>query len=307
MIFLTGATGFLGSHIAEYLSQRNSGLLLLVRSASDKWRIKTLTNVEYVEGDLSDPKRMRDIFQRYRPDAVVHAAWHGTNQSRDSVDQFENFVNTKDLFELCGEFGCRKVIGIGSQNEYGIHNVRLTEATSAAPSQPYGLYKLSAGLLGQCYARKYGFDYAWLRLFSTFGPKDYPGYFIPLTISSFLKGQPPELTQCNQTWDYLYVKDIPALIERVLALEHKFCGIYNLCSGEPVVLKDVVMMIREILSTDIVPRFGALPNRTDGLHYLLGDNAKFRTEFGWIRPVPLREALQQTIQWYCSNSLKTVP
>jgi nucleoside-diphosphate-sugar epimerase len=295
MILLTGATGFLGGHLAERFCAREP-LLVLVRRGSDRRHLETLKNVTFVEGDLSDVARMRDIFSQYRPEVVIHSAWSGAFGGRDSQDQYLNFLNTKNLFENCAAYGCRRVIGIGSQAEYGIHNCALTETAQARPAQLYGIYKLSAGLLGQHYAVKYGFDYAWLRLFAAFGPRDYKGYFIPSVIASLLEGRSPELTECTQTWDYLYVKDAAALVERVVLYEGRFCGIYNLCSGRPVVLKEVVSIIREILRTTTEAHFGVVPLRPDGLLFLLGDATAFQTAFGQVELTPLRDALEQTVR-----------
>ena len=201
----------------------------------------------------------------------------------------------QNLVEEAGECGCSTFIGLGSQAEYGIYNQRINERFPAQPQNLYGCMKLACGLLGKIYAQKYHLRYAWLRLFSTFGPHDTGDYIIPYTIKALVKNQSPQLTSCEQKWDYLYVKDIPPLISKILSKDEHFCDIYNFCSGQARVLKDIVRLIKDQMVTEGEPCFGALTQRPDGLNFLEGENKKFQETFGWKPLTDLSLALKETI------------
>lgn len=299
MILLTGATGFVGSFLAEGLEAAGSDFRVLVKAGADTWRLSPAIKARIVTGDLDDHDRMRQIFAELVPRTVIHTAWRGVDAAgRELPVQFANLENTRVLFELAGAFGCKKFIGFGSQAEYGIYNERIDENFLPRPGTLYGVNKLSAGLLGRYYAGKYGYSFAWLRLFAVFGPREASGYLIPSTITALMKGEPPALSACTQTWDYVYVKDVARLVALILKKDGPFNDVYNLCSGIPVVLKDVVWLIREILGSAVEPGFGAIPLPADGRRVLLGDMDKFHREFGSIKFLPLEDALRETVAWY---------
>jgi nucleoside-diphosphate-sugar epimerase len=203
-----------------------------------------------------------------------------------------------NILEACARRGVGRLVGIGSQAEYGVHNVRIDETAVPRPETLYGVCKLAAGLSGKEFAVRHSLCYAWLRLFSTFGPGDYTDYVLPYAIESLLKGQRPRLSPCQQKWDYLYVEDIPKLIWKVVAAAGPFCDVFNLASGAPVRLKDAILTVREIIATPVEPDFGAHPGAKGGLVHLEGDPGKFIRTFGWITLTPLREALGNTVAWF---------
>lgn len=298
-ILLTGASGFVASYIAVYLKQRGHDIFLTLRDRSKAWRLGDLSGYHIYEGDLFDETFAEDVVEQTKPDALIHCAWSGVHRDgRNSDVQPKNILMTQVILQAVVENKCPLFIGLGTQAEYGVHNRRIDENVEPVPLDNYGRYKLASGLLGQMYANKHEFRYAWLRLFSTFGPKDNDSYIIPFVIQSLLKNETPKLTDCEQMWDYLYVKDIPKLIELVLNKEEYFCGLYNLCSGQPQRLKDVVQSLDRMIDGSVHPQFGAIAHRPQGLMHLEGDNTKFKNEFGSLVLTDIEQALQETVQWY---------
>lgn len=299
---VTGGCGFIGSFMSEHLAAK--GIQVVVtdkRTKSIAWPAAKAPAAT-IEGDLVDQEFIKTIFERYRPTTVIHAAWSGVlGDARNAPEQIENLVMTKNLLEACVHFGIHAFIGFGSQAEYGVHNARIDEECVPKPETLYGVFKLSAGLLGQHYARRHKFNYAWLRLFSTFGPADDSYYVIPYTIRCFLKGEKPKLTTCEQKWDYLYIRDIPRLVSRILETNEPFCGIYNLCSGRAIVLRDIIETVRNLMGAAIEPEFGAVPQRDNSPILLEGENRRFRETFGWIDLTEMSDALSETVSWFSKN------
>jgi len=300
-ILVTGGGGFVGSHLVRELERRGDEVLVVTRNPQNVWRLSDL-NITMAEGELLEGDFVREIVSSFAADAVVHCAWVGLGgKYRNSAEQASNLPIMRNILEaVAGNPGTR-LIGIGTQVEYGVHNKRIFEDTPSNTRDLYGTCKRAAGLLGLNYAEKYGFDYAWLRLFTAFGPMDSPAYILPYAIISLLERESPKLTKCEQMWDYLYVKDVARLIIKVIESGNHFQGVYNLCSGKAVLLKDVILAARKAVGGDIEPNFGAVKTIKGGLYFLEGDNTRFKNIFGWINPTELNQAMTETIAWYKGN------
>lgn len=303
LALVTGGSGFIGSFISQYLKEKGMDVLIPTRNINKCNRITNKKMFKFVQGDISNNEFLTKIFESYHPDIVIHLAWDGiSGNERNKYEQINNLIINQNLLENCGKFNCKLFIGFGSQAEYGVYNKKIDESFLPKPDTLYGVYKLSAGLTGKYYASTYGFKYAWLRLFSTFGPKDNEYYIIPYTIKSFLMNKPPELTLCEQKWDYIYVKDIPSIIWKIIEKKDYFCDIYNLCSNNTYILKDIILHIKNIIGSEIEPLFGKIPYRKNNLFYLHGDNKKFKETFGWVELTDINKSLKETIGWFkCYN------
>ncbi|HSX19934.1 MAG TPA: NAD(P)-dependent oxidoreductase, partial [Gammaproteobacteria bacterium] len=121
-IFLTGATGFLGSYIAREALNRRHDVAVLIRTHANLWRISDIIeNLKVIYGTLEEQQAWQQQIHNFAPDAIIHAAWHGVeNKSHSSDDQLSNIPALKFLLALATACGCKKFIGIGSQAEYGL-------------------------------------------------------------------------------------------------------------------------------------------------------------------------------------------
>ncbi|OGG03463.1 MAG: hypothetical protein A3F83_13285 [Candidatus Glassbacteria bacterium RIFCSPLOWO2_12_FULL_58_11] len=298
-ILVTGATGYIGSAIAEYFADLGRAVLIVTRDRTRRALLEGPERFTVAEGDLQNAGFVERIFEQFHPECVIHAAWEGlSHEDRDSAQQVTNLAILENLLKAAVSTGTETFVGLGSQAEYGVYNTRIEESFWPRPEERYGVYKLAAGLLGERFASRTELRFAWLRLFSSFGPRDHDYFLLPLVIRSLLAGKSPELSSCEQVWDYLYVKDIPRLIELVLNADSRFCGSFNLCSGVPVKLKEVVNALSSIIGEPAEPLFGVLPQRKNRLSRLEGDNRKFQDTFGWCELTPLSLALVETVTWY---------
>ena len=170
-ILLTGGGGFIGSHVADFLLNKGAEIVIYELDIKNCHRISDKSRFTFFEADLLNNESIDEVFQKYKPSVVIHLGWVGiTGKERNNSSQVKNILATQHLLEMAGKYKIELFIGMGSQAEYGVYNKRISEDILPKPDNLYGLYKLSAGLLGKFYAQKYGYKYAWLRLFSTFGP-----------------------------------------------------------------------------------------------------------------------------------------
>jgi nucleoside-diphosphate-sugar epimerase len=193
--------------------------------------------------------------------------------------------------------GVRTWVGLGSHAEYGPLNAKIDEESPTRPATLYGVTKLCAGLLSQHLCRRFNMRFVWLRLFSSYGPMDDPGWLIPYLILTLLRGERPALTAGTQRWDYLYVTDVAEAIYLALVTPAAH-GIFNLGSGEAPPLKEIVQEIRDLIDPGRPLGFGEIPYRPDQVMHLEADSQRLQDAVGWRPKISLKEGLTRTVEWY---------
>src|SRR5437762_863697 len=220
-VLVTGATGFLGSHVTRALVARGADVTALVRRGSDPWRVAdVLPRLELVSADLAESEASARALQDAAAEVVCDLAWHGVGNRfhQDPSQVSANLQAHLDLLATAARAGCRRWIGLGTQAEYGPQSARIDERCPPAPTTLYGAVKLSVGLLGRQLAAQAGMEFVWLRLFSSYGPMDEPGWLIPSVTLRLLGRERPDLTAGTQKWDYLLVEDAAgAVVEAATA------------------------------------------------------------------------------------------
>jgi nucleoside-diphosphate-sugar epimerase len=294
-VVLTGATGFIGSAVLAELHSRKIPTVVLLRPDSDRNRLPKLPEEDKIIYTRFDaPEVMKKLVAR-QPSIFIHCAWRGVGgQDRNADFQFsENVPLTLATVNLAASIDCRQWIGLGSQAEYGNANRILDENVPALPTTLYGKAKLAAGNESLALCKAKNIEGVWLRVFSTYGPGDHPHWMIPHVIREFLNGRVPQVTKCEQKWDYLFVRDTACAIASVA--DEKISGVFNLGSGEARPLKEILEMIRTELKTPIQPAYGAIPYRPDQVMHLQSDISKLRAVTGWMPQVKLEDGLRETV------------
>lgn len=298
-IFVTGATGFLGSYVAEDLLAQGHDVAVLLRPGARPWRLAAiLDRLSVIEGTLDDQAALGDGLHCFAPDAVVHMAWRGvSNSERNSREQACNIVDAVDLVDLAADVGATIFVGAGSQAEYGPYDRAIAESDVPRPTTLYGIAKLASGLMVErrCAERK--LRVAWLRIFSTYGPKDGEAWLIPSLIRTLRAGGHMALTACEQRWGFLHARDAAAAVRLVLASPAAH-GIYNLGSPDAPQLRDTVRRLRELIGTGELG-LGEVPYRPDQVMVLAADVTRLEA-LGWRPMVGLDQGLRETFAWHAA-------
>ncbi|MDQ3665021.1 MAG: NAD(P)-dependent oxidoreductase [Acidobacteriota bacterium] len=301
---ITGATGFVGSYLTRLLVNRREAVAVLRRPESNPWRINdVLYEVIQIKGDLIELSGVRQEILDFAPDTVFHLGWDGVgNRHRNDEDQVKlNLYGSLDLLRLGKDAGCQVFVGLGSQAEYGPQLQALDEKAPTNPTTLYGAVKLCTYVLARQLSSEWGLRFAWLRLFSSYGPKDNPNWMIPYLIGALQRGERPALTGGEQRWDYVYVEDVAEAIY-LAALTETAEGVFNLGSGQAYPLRSIVEQIRDLIDVTLPLGFGEVPYRPDQVMHLLADVAKLRTATGWQPRTELSDGLRQTVEWYLSRT-----
>lgn len=294
-VLITGASGFLGSHLAADLIARGHEVVVLLRPGSEGRRLAAFADrVRVVRATLDDRAALETHLVSLRPDAVAHLAWDGVgNAERNSPHQTRNIANTVDLVDLAAQAGVRVFVGAGSQAEYGPCDHPILETDSTQPTTLYGLAKLAAGSMAARLAELRGIRYAWLRVFSTYGPNDNPGWLISDLIGKLRNGERMALTRGEQRWGFLHARDAAAAFRTVL--ENRTAnGVFNVGSPDAPPLRDTILLLRDLTAPDVELGFGEVPYRPDQIMLLQADISRLAA-LGWRPAVDLRAGLAETV------------
>jgi len=232
---------------------------------------------------------------RHRPEAICHAAWAGVaGAQRNDASQDANVAISDALTRAAVDAGASVILGLGSQAEYGRLNRIARESDPCAPTTRYGEAKCQAqdAMARVCAAS--GVRFAWMRIFSLYGPGDNPGWLIPSVIAVLLRGEKPALTAAEQEWDFLHVADAARAIAMVMAAP-RAAGVFNLGSGDAPPLRHTIETLRDLIDPALPLGFGEVPYRPDQVMHLQADVTRLREVVGWAPQIGLRQGLAEMV------------
>lgn len=298
-VVITGSSGFLGNALVKMFSEINVKVICLVRGDSKLIDSYNLTFIRY-ENKLCAPDVVEKLIE-FKPDVFIHCAWKGTigKKRNESYQLSENIPLTIDSVLLANAVGCKQWIGAGSQAEYGIKDHQIFETDHCDPQNLYGQAKLYSGILALELCRQLNIKGIWNRIFSLYGPGDNENYFIPYIVNSLKNKIEPELTNCEQLWDYLFIDDAAKAFYK--QIESGCEGLYNICNGETLVLKDIVLLIQELIYNDSKVKFGAVKYSENQVMILSGNNDKLKNETGWKPETNFKKGLEITVNYFLNK------
>lgn len=295
---ITGATGAVGVALINELITHNIEVLVFChRESSRASHIPKhpLVTVQYASMD-EFCKIENDTGKKYH--VFYHLAWEGTTgEARNNMYlQNQNVKYALDAVNMAKRFGCGLFVGIGSQAEYGRKDVPLTETTSPDPENGYGIAKLCAGYMTREAVHQHQMKHVWVRILSVYGPYDNANSLISSTMLKLKQGETPRLTKGEQVWDYLFSEDAARAL--YLLGENGVDGrSYVLGNGEPRVLAEYIMELRDVISPDSSLDFGAVPYGDKQVMYLTADISQLRKDTGFTPRYSFREGILKTAKW----------
>jgi nucleoside-diphosphate-sugar epimerase len=297
-VFLTGATGFIGSHAARLLIREGCEVHALVRENSDTWRIDDiLPRLHPVRCDLLSPDELDAHIARVRPDLCLHLAWYAVPGKYLAAE--ENLAMLAASLHLASSLqknGCRRLIGAGTCFEYDTCAGCLSEESPIKPGNLYAASKHALQIVLEQLAGVTGMEFAWARLFYQYGPYEDEIRLVPSVICSLLRGQAVKVTKGEQIRDYLHVEDVAAAIWAVA--RSGLTGPVNIGSGQPVAVRDIVAGIGAIIGRPELILSGALPQRASDPMYVCADNRRLKENTDWAPRYGLEQGLRHTVDWW---------
>jgi nucleoside-diphosphate-sugar epimerase len=287
-VLLTGATGFIGAHVARALVGDGHEVHALVRAGSDPTRLADLKQtLHIVEGDL-----LSGQLPPLNCPLCIHLAWYV-----EPGKYLESPLNTRwveislQLARAAEQAGCKRFLAAGTCLEYAVSEQPLNESSPAGPRSLYAESKLALFHALQSLVM----EIAWTRFFYQYGPRENARRLVPHIIRALLQRQPVKLTPGEQVRDFLHVEDVASAV--VAVANSHLTGAVNIGSGKGTAVRDLAWKLGDILGQRELIEPGAVPYSPNDPMYLVADNTKLRST-GWKPRYDLDAGLRRTIEWW---------
>jgi nucleoside-diphosphate-sugar epimerase len=304
-ILVTGASGFIGSHVVKALVNSGHDVLCFVLPSDNLWRLADVTNqIELLKGDLRSISNVRYELQKWRPTTCVHLAWYAEpGRYLQAAENLDSLRGSLDLLQILISCGCEQFIGTGTCAEYAMKSEKLSESDTTKPETLYAASKLSFQMLGERIAELSKIRFAWGRVFLLYGSYEDARRLVPSAIQKLQKGETFFSSPGEQVRDYLHVTDVANAF--LSLVNNQATGIYNICSSEPVTVKSILDIIGTLMGKQELLAHGALAYREWEPKFICGNNSKLKA-IGWIPQVNLVTGLHDTINWWKTQLEKNV-
>jgi len=311
-ILVTGAGGFIASHLVEELIQRGASVRAFVRYNSrgdigllSQLEPKDLKAIEVIAGDLRDLPAVQQavkgvdlIFHLGALIAIPYSYLHPAEVVETNV------IGTLNILLAARGLGIAKVIHTSTSEVYGTAQVVPIDENHPLQGQsPYSASKIGADKLAESFYCAYGLPVVTVRPFNTYGPRQSARAVIPTIISQALSRDELHLGSLETRRDFTYVTDTVAGFIRAAEAQGVEGQVFNLGSGSEVSVAELVTAIGKILGRElpVVQEVARLrPDKSEVLR-LLSDNRKAKAQLGWQPRVSLEQGLTQTVEWIRRN------
>jgi len=292
-VLVTGASGFIGSHLCLRLLQEGAE----VHSAYRSQRPDEVDDQCWWQADLADIAQVRKIVAKTRPEVIFHLASHvkGAPDLEHVLPTFQsNLQSTVNVLVAAADSGSRVVL-TGSLAEPEV------EAGELFPSAPYAAAKWASSGYARMFHALYKLPVVIARVFMVYGPgqKDVTK-LVPYVTLSLLQGKRPKVSSGQRLVDWIYVSDVVDGF-LLLAQSSELDGAtIDLGSGELISIREIVQQLAGVVDPMAQVEFGALPDRPLE-PTRSAKTAETFARIGWKPRVSLREGLERTVDWYRSE------
>jgi len=320
-VLVTGADGFIGSHLTEALIRQGFKVKAFVMYNSfsswgwlDQAPIEIQNEVEVFAGDIRDPHGVKTAMQGC--DAVLHlAALIAIPYSYHSPDAYvdTNIKGTLNVVQAARELGIKKVIHTSTSEVYGTAKfVPMTENHPLQGQSPYSASKIGADQIAMSFYSSFNTPIGIIRPFNTYGPRQSARAVIPTVITQILNGQSQiKLGAIHPTRDFNYVNDTVNGFIAALRSDASIGEVINIGSSYEISIGDTVKVIAELIGKEVVISLDEQrirPEKSE-VERLFSDNKKAKELLGWEPEYAgiegLKQGLYKTIDWF-SNPVNLV-
>lgn len=307
-VLVTGAGGFIGSHLTEQLVALGANVKAFVRyNSRNNWGLLEMLplhirdNLEVVMGDLKEPEAVRNAVKDV--DIIFHLAAlisipYSYLNPRDVVET--NILGTLNILNAAKECSIQTLIHTSSSEVYGTAQyVPIDEKHPLQAQSPYAASKIGADKLVESYHLSYGLPTAIVRPFNTYGPRQSARAVIPTTITQSLTKDKIFLGAMHPTRDFVYVEDTVDGFIKAAESTKSIGEVINLGSGEEISIGDIADKIISLVGKEVEVVFDATRLRPESseVERLVADATKARELIGWEPQTSLDEGLKKTIEW----------
>lgn len=316
-ILVTGAGGFIGSHLTEQLVKKGFNVKAFVRyNSNNNWgwleKSKIKNEIEIVSGDIRDYDSVSNALKDC--EAVFHlAALIGIPYSYVSPLAYikTNIEGTYNILEASKNRGLNNIVITSTSETYGTAQyIPIDEKHPSVGQSPYSSSKIAADQIALSYHKSFGLPIKIARPFNTYGPRQSARAIIPTIITQLLSGKTElDLGNTKPTRDLTFVTDTAAGFIEIFKSDDLIGEVTNIGMNEEINVEDLAKRIADTLKTNITIKQNAIRVRPENseVERLLCDNSKLLKYTSWKPQYDLQKGLIETIDWIKNNMDKYKP
>jgi len=309
-VLVTGADGFIGSHLVEHLFEAGCDVRAFVYYNSfnswgwlDSLDKKTLSKIDVFPGDIRDPNNVRKAIRDR--DIVFHlAALIGVPFSYHAPDSYidTNVKGTLNVLQAGMECKLDRILVTSTSEVYGTaKKAPITERHPFQGQSPYSASKIGADRIAESFFRSFGAPVTIVRPFNTYGPRQSARAVIPTIITQLLNGNTEiKLGSLRPTRDFNYVWDICRAYISISESDKTVGEEINIATGAEASIKEIAEILIEEINPDakvIRDEQRVRPEKSEVMR-LLGSNQKIRRLTNWRPQYDIRAGLKKTVEWF---------
>lgn len=311
-VLVTGAGGFIGSHLVEELNRKGATVTAFVRynSRSDYGMIEDIdhsirNSITILSGDITDNPTMRNAVRDI--DIVFHlAALNGIPYSYQAPESYvhTNIIGTHRVLESCLQTGVERLVHTSTSEVYGTAEyVPIDEKHPLCGQSPYSASKIAADKLAESYYHAFDLPVTTIRPFNTYGPRQSARAIIPSVISQALAGDVVKIGSSDPVRDLTFIEDTIRGFVAVGESDKAIGKTINIGSGKGITIGDLTRIIIDLINPDasIISEEGRKRPESSEVMELICDNSMAGKLVNWQPQVSLKSGLDQTISWVRNN------
>lgn len=308
-VFVTGATGFAGSHLVDSLLAEGQDVTALVHPASSHQGVREAAGFTAVEGDLLDKSGLAAAVAAAKPAVIYHLAGLasiGRSWQDPARWLAVNAGGTANVLEAALAAGKPRVVVVTSAEIYGVVDsgaLPITEKRRPAPAHPYGISKVAAGQLVPLYWRYHQLPVIEARPFNHIGPRQARGFVVADFASQLaaikLGQQPASMLVGNLAAqrDFTDVRDVVRAY-RALAADGRPGESYIICSGHAISINNILNALIELAGVPVEVAYDPARMRPSDTPCVYGSYAKIKSHTGWEPAIHLRQSLADALGYW---------
>lgn len=300
---ITGANGFVGSHVCKELCNQGVKVYAVIKDTNENIdSIKDLPDISIVYCDLDSITTLPEKITDRDVDVFYHFAWVGVSSDLrcDENIQTKNALWTVQALRTADSMKCKKFVNAGSIMEKETYMAVCTQSSEPSVGYIYGAAKLYARTICKPIASSLDIDLCWAVITNTFGVGEFSSRFVNSTIRKIIAGEPLQFTAATQNYDFIYIDDVAKAFVAI-GEYGKPNKEYTIGSGNARPLKDFIIELLQTLAPDSVPLFGDVPFTGVNIPLECFDTTETETDCHFKPSIPFNEGIKLTMDW-----LKTI-
>jgi len=297
-VLITGGSGFLGSHITDFLLKRGDSVVVIDNFETGRRdNLKPHVNLNVVEGTIANDELLDSLFVKYSVDFVIHAAASYKNPENWTEDAKSNILGTINIVKCCLKHNVKRIVYFQTALCYGTKPLEQP-ITLNHPILPEGSSYSISKTTGEQYIHLSGLDYVTFRLANVYGPRNISGP-LPVFYSRLTADKPCFVMDTRR--DFVYVDDlVKVVIKAVDGVGH---GTYHVSSGSDISIKemfDATTSALDMGTIDVEVR----PRLADDAPSILLEPGKTNETFDWQTETSLVNGVRKAVEYYREYGIK---